>query len=142
MLRIYLSLLTVFDYVTCLGSLEHFPNPERGVREISRVLKKNAKALIFVPNLFFLGHIYMAFRYGIEPSEANQNFSEIFKTRKGWEELFEKNGLKVLNCYKYNTIWASTKVSSVTKILYNYLLKPFIPLNLSYSFLFICEKKY
>lgn len=130
----------IFDYVTCLGSLEHFPDYEKGVREISRVLKNEGRVCIYVPNLFFLGHIYMTWRYGVEPSEGGQQFSEIFKTRKGWEVMFEKNGLKVLKCYKYNKIWASNKVSYATKIFYNIVMRPFIPLNLSYSFAFICKK--
>jgi ubiquinone/menaquinone biosynthesis C-methylase UbiE len=130
-----------FDYVTCLGSLEHFPNPTKGIREMSRVLKKNGRACIYVPNLFFIGHIYMAWRYGIEPSEAEQQFSEIFKTKRGWEEMLKKNGLRILKCYKYNTIWESKKVNLLTKIIYNFILRPFIPLNLSYAFIFICKKE-
>jgi len=129
-----------FDYITCNGSLEHFPHPDIGASEISRVLKKGGIACITVPNLFFVGHIYMAWRYGIEPDEAEQQFSEIFMTRQGWTKLLEENGLKVVRCYKYNTIWASKKVGSMTKIAWNILLKPFIPLNLSYMFIFICKK--
>lgn len=129
-----------FDYVTCLGSLEHFPDPEKGVREISRVLKNNGKVCIFVPNLFFLGHIYMAWRWGVEPSEGGQQFSEIFKTKKGWKVMLGKNGLKVLKCCKYNKIGASEKVSYATKLFYNIIMRSFIPLNLSYCFAFICKK--
>ena len=103
-------------------------------------MKNGRKACIYVPNLFFVGHIYMAWKYGIEPSEGDQQFSEIFKTRKGWEGILNKNGLSVLKCYKYNAIWASKKVSLATKLLYN-LLRPFIPMNLSYSFAFICKKR-
>lgn len=47
-----------FDYVTCLGSLEHFLDPSKGVREMARVLKPDGRALILVPNSFFIGHIY------------------------------------------------------------------------------------
>ena len=129
-----------FDCVTCLGSLEHFPDYEKGVREIRRVLKNNGRVCIFVPNLFFLGHIYLTWRYGVEPSEAGQQFSETFKTRKGWEAMLEKNGLKILKCYKYNKIWASKKVSYATKLFYNIIMRSFIPLNLSYCFAFICKK--
>ena len=48
-----------FDYVTCLGSLEHFLDPAKGVKEMARVLKPDGRALILVPNSFFIGHIYI-----------------------------------------------------------------------------------
>jgi ubiquinone/menaquinone biosynthesis C-methylase UbiE len=47
-----------FDYVTCLGSLEHFLDPAKGIREMARVLKPDGRALILVPNSFFIGYIY------------------------------------------------------------------------------------
>ncbi len=42
-----------FDYVTCIGSLEHFENPNAGAAEIRRVLRARGRGVIFVPNLFF-----------------------------------------------------------------------------------------
>lgn len=129
-----------FDYVTCLGSLEHFPNMDKALQEMKRVLKHNGKVFVFLPNSYFIGHIYMAWKHGIHPSEGGQDFSERFDTRLEWQELLEKNGFKVVKTYKYNTIWASSKVSFLSKIFYNYILKPFIPFNLSYAFGYICEK--
>ena len=35
-----------FDYVTCLGNLEHFPNPDKGLKEIARVLKSSRLSII------------------------------------------------------------------------------------------------
>jgi len=130
-----------FDYITCLGSLEHFANPEKSICEMARVLKPDGLACIFVPNSYFIGHIYMAFRYGIAPSEGFQNFSEKFGTRLEWQKLLEKNGLEVLKTYKYNEIWASNKVDYITKLLYNFALRPFIPLNLSYGFAYVCKNR-
>ena len=59
-----------FDYVTCFGSLEHFAHPEKGVRELSRALKRNGVAMVYVPNLMFVGHVYMTYKYGVMPSEG------------------------------------------------------------------------
>lgn len=40
----------VFDKVICKGALDHFPNPDRAVAEIARVLKPWGKAIITVAN--------------------------------------------------------------------------------------------
>lgn len=130
-----------FNYITCLGSLEHFENPDLGIKEMSRVIKSNGRICITVPNLFFIGHIYFAWRYGLQPSEGEQKFSENFKTRQGWQELLERNDLKIIKIYKYNEVSASSKVGTIGKIIFNYLIKPLLPLNLSYCFAFVCEKR-
>jgi len=38
-----------FDFVFCNGVIEHFPETEKAIREIYRVLKPSGKALISVP---------------------------------------------------------------------------------------------
>lgn len=129
-----------FDYLTCLGSLEHFTTPSKAVSEFSRVLKKNGLALVYVPNLMFVGHIYMTFRYGVMPSEGEQSFSEVFYTSRGWQDLLERNGLRVSKVYSYNYIHGSKKVSKTTALIWRCILRHFIPFNLSYAFAFICEK--
>ena len=129
-----------FDYVTCIGSLEHFPRPEKGVKEISRVLKNSGRALILLPNSYFVGHIWWVWKTGYLPDEGNQEFSESFFTNLEGRKMLEDNGLKVLETTKWNTIWASRKVGILTKYAYNFLLVPFIPLNLSYAFIYLCKK--
>jgi ubiquinone/menaquinone biosynthesis C-methylase UbiE len=128
-----------FDYVTCLGSLEHFLDPAKGVKEMARVLKPDGRALILVPNSFFIGHIYMAWRYGIPPDSGGQIFSERFGTRKEWQELIEGNGLKVEKVKAYNGYFSSPKVSFWVNLAYR-ALRPLIPFNLSADFIFICSK--
>src|SRR6266702_2364524 len=44
-----------FDYVTCLGSLEHFLDMGRGLEEMKRVAKPTARFCIMVPNEDFIG---------------------------------------------------------------------------------------
>ena len=41
-----------FDRLFCNGSLEHFPDIRRGIREIVRILKPGARAVIIVPNFY------------------------------------------------------------------------------------------
>lgn len=130
---------STFDYIVCIGSLEHFDSPEKALQEISRVIKPSGRILIRVPNLYFVGHIYMAIKHGTFPSEGGQDFSERFSTKYGWKDLIEKNKLKVMEIKKYNFIFATEKVNKTTLILWN-MLTPFLPDGLSYCFDYICVK--
>ena len=47
---------------------------------------------MFVPNLFFLGHVWFGLRHGAQPSEGGQDFSETFRTSEGWRSLLEGSG--------------------------------------------------
>lgn len=129
-----------FDYIVCIGSLEHFDSPEKALKEMSRVIKPNGRILIRVPNLYFLGHIFMAVRYGIFPSEGGQDFSERFSTKLGWKELITSNKLRVKEVKKYNFIYATEKVNPFIISLWN-LFNLFLPEGLSYCFDYICVKK-
>ncbi|MCJ7508538.1 MAG: class I SAM-dependent methyltransferase [candidate division Zixibacteria bacterium] len=43
-----------FDYITCTGSLEHFLDMKKSIKEMIRVGKKDALFCIVVPNINFL----------------------------------------------------------------------------------------
>lgn len=134
-----------FDYVTCLGSLEHFIHPEVGVREIARVLKPSGKVAISLPNSHHLMAIYNVYKTGGVLPEL-QDF-ERFATRVEWTAMLEQNGLKVLSVHKYNVGFARVfkKGRGLFWYAYNILFKLlgdfWIPLNLSFSLIFICTKK-
>jgi len=131
-----------FDIVSCLGSLEHFRDPKKAIKEISRVMiGGRSRSFIFLPNAYFLGHVYLVYRTGEPPDEGGQYFSERFCTKTQWERLLKGEGLQILRSLKYNRITkASRKVSTLVRVLYNLLIAPFLPFNLSYAFLFICSK--
>lgn len=126
-----------FEYVTCLGSLEHYSDPLQGVREIARVLRSDGTALILVPNLFFLGHVWLGLRHGTQPSEGHQQFSEMFLTSEGWRNLLEHGGLSVRAMHTWNIVYASRKVGPATMRVWNALAR-FIPKNASLYFAFEC----
>ncbi len=131
-----------FEYVVNLGSLEHFIDPAAAVREMTRVLKPEGKAALLLPNSHHIRAIYNVYRYG-ELLPDLQEF-ERFATRVEWEQLLTANGLRVCSVHKYDT-----GMSRVYKdryklfwYLYNIFFRLFgrwIPLNLTYTFVFICE---
>ena len=128
-----------FDVVTCLGSLEHFSSAESGAAEIARVLRPDGRAVVFVPNLFFLGHIWFALRHGTQPSEGGQDFSETFRTSAGWRSLLERSGLAVVHWEAWNRIHSSEKVGPATMRIWNALSR-FVPRHGAYAFAYVCTK--
>jgi ubiquinone/menaquinone biosynthesis C-methylase UbiE len=123
-----------FDTLTCIGSLEHYPDPEQGLAEIHRVLKPGGKAFIYVPNLFFLGYIILVWRSGETPHEAGQNEYERFETRQGWEDLLKRRGFRITRVTKHNEMYATTRVPRPLLWFYTLFVERWVPLNLSYCF--------
>jgi len=132
-----------FDYVTNIGSLEHYLQPERSVAEMARVLKPDGIALILVPNAYSLfGNILYVWRHGdvyidVQPLQR-------YATRGWWTRMLEGNGLQVLKTLRYERelprIWADFKwqIRHPTKLM-RALLSPLVPLNLTDSFVFLCK---
>ena len=133
-----------FDYVTCLGSLEHFMHPLMGVEEIVRVLKPSGKAAIMLPNSHHIMAIYNVYKTGGILPEL-QDF-ERFATRLEWQTLLEKGGLRVLSVHKYNVGFARVFKRGregfwyLYNMLYHLFSDCWIPLNLSFSLNYICAR--
>ncbi|MCA9408399.1 MAG: class I SAM-dependent methyltransferase, partial [Candidatus Omnitrophica bacterium] len=79
-----------FDLITCLGVLEHIPQPEPVLKECLRVLKKDGYVLFIVPNsrnpYFWFG--------GTEQIEEHP------RSLKQWSELFTNHGFSIINVTK------------------------------------------
>jgi len=131
-----------FDYITNLGSLEHFINPSQGIQEMHRVLRKNGQAAILLPNSYYLLDIIQKVMLtGHGPT--HHQIIERFATYHEWEELLEKYGLHVQASYKYNFFLPRNREDwswflKHPKRLIPPLIAPFIPYHLSFSFLYIC----
>jgi len=122
----------VFEYAVNLGSLEHFLNPERGAKEMSRILEEDGKGCLLLPNSYFLMTVLNVWRTGATGRQTEQALDR-WATKDEWRRLLEENGLKVLQVLKYNY--------KVRRAPFKYrLIRPFIPLHLSYCFLFVCSK--
>ena len=133
-----------FDFVTNIGSLEHFDDPAKGVREMARVLKPGGKAFILVPNTFsLLTNVWHAMRTG-ETSADDQPLQR-YGARADWTNLLEGNGLRVTQTLKYERPWPYDRSDwgyylRRPKELVRLLAAPLVPLNLAFCFLLICLK--
>jgi ubiquinone/menaquinone biosynthesis C-methylase UbiE len=134
-----------FDYVMNLGSLEHFLHPLRGVEEMRRVLRHEGQAAFLLPNSYYLADIiWHVWRTGYGAS--HRQLVERFATFREWADLLEQGGLEVRKAKRYNFCFPRSRndwlwYTRRPQRLLNLLLAPFVPFNLSYSFLYICAKK-
>lgn len=130
-----------FDYVTCIGSLEHFLDIRNGIREMVRVGKDEAMYCIVVPNVNFLFWKIRGFK-GTE----QQNISEKLLALEQWKNILAKEGLLVLKVYQDR--WFMDKVSIFSSInplgiIWRTAYKlgwALLPLKYTYQFVFILRK--
>ncbi|KAB8142118.1 class I SAM-dependent methyltransferase [Chloroflexia bacterium SDU3-3] len=134
-----------FDYVTCIGSLEHFLDVEAGMREMSRVLKDDGVACILVPNTYsLLNNIYKAWKTGM--STVDTQPLQRYASRGEWAMLLERNDFEIVGTTKYDrerplslndAIWYTQHWRELVKL----ALTPFIPINLANSIVYLCKPK-
>ena len=81
---------------------------------------------------------------GILPEQQDY---ERFGTRVEWESFLNRNGLEVKSVHKFNVGFARVfrKGRGIFWFIYNVLYRLlgdfWIPLNLSYNLIFVCDKK-
>jgi len=134
-----------FDYITNIGSLEHYVNPVVGTQEMSRVLKTDGLACVLLPNTF---GIFSTVLYALHTGRLADDGQPIqrYGTRYEWQNLLESNGLKVMKTVKYECEWPVTfgdwkRYLRHPKVLVRLFLTPILPTNLANSFVFICMRK-
>lgn len=126
-----------FDYLTCMGSLEHFQQQVLVIQEMARIAKPTAKIYIFVPNESFILH-KLGYVTDVQPVVKRYSLQD-------WECLLQQNGLRIQRVFKDNSYLLSFRESSnwlkhIGKILF-WPMSLLLPLRLSYSFLFVCAKQ-
>lgn len=132
------------DYVTHIGSLEHYQNPQAGADEIARILKTGGKAVVLLPNSFgLLGNIKYVVRHGdiFDDGQPLQRYG----TRRAWESMLTKKGLHVDRVLGFSEIptprtlpdwiWLLKRPQKIVRKFLNL----FIPINLTNHFVFICS---
>lgn len=132
-----------FDYVTNIGSLEHYEDPASGVREMARVLAPSGLACVLLPNTFsLLGNVLFAWRTGRTADDGQP--IQRYAARYEWHDMLEANGLTVFHTVKYERELPISPADIVwylrhPKALARLLLTPLLPLNLANSFVFLCR---
>jgi ubiquinone/menaquinone biosynthesis C-methylase UbiE len=127
-----------FDFISCLGALEHFLDPEASLKEMVRVAKHDAYFLLLVPNADFLPS-----RFGLYSGTLQAVFKEEARSLHEWQRLFQSAGLRV------QARWKDLHILSPTWILrgrcYRWPLRavqalalPFWPLNWQYQVYYLC----
>ena len=139
---------TSVDYVTHIGSLEHYSHLEPGAYEIARILKSDGKACILLPNAFGLtGNIRHVIRTGdvYDDGQPLQRYA----TYRYWENLLTSAGLEIERLIGYeggsvikpekipDWIWYCKHPGRLARL----LIAPLIPIYLSNHFIFICRRK-
>lgn len=132
---------STFDYITCIGVLEHFLNIDKGIKEMVRVGKNSCKYCIVVPNAKF---IYWKLKK--QKGTIQQDINETLLSKKEWTDKFKKNGLEVLKVY--HDRWPMKKIKifnsiNPIKIFANFIAKIIwliLPIEYTYQFVFICKK--
>lgn len=127
-----------FDYVTCLGALEHFLDMDKGISEMARVAKKDAKLCIVVPNIDWIVYRISDIK-GTDQQEINENLLSL----KDWKTFFKRNGFKILKIHPDK--WGRNMFCSflnnkprIKRMLYKRL---WLVLPLKYAYQFICIMK-
>ena len=136
-----------FDYVTCVGGLEYVPDPVKGIAEMARVLKKGGLCVLYVPNLMFIGYLYLALRYGTMPSHGGSSgdktyydfMNERFYTLEGWNDIITKGGMNVVSVDRYDNLGSSKYASPFLIYMYDKVISRFVPKTLAYCYLFTCS---
>lgn len=131
-----------FDYVTCIGVLEHCLDIDAALKEMCRVAKHGAGFCILVPNKKFL---FWRSQFGHEGTEQVEISEHLFDLG-GWSRILARNGLQVSKVYQDKwlaqniRILASRNVLGIARRLLLKLMWGLMPLSRTYQFEFICKK--
>jgi SAM-dependent methyltransferase len=117
-----------FDYVTCLGSLEHFGSMEQALSEMRRVAKPYARFCFLVPNRNFVWYWFRR-----NKGTEQQQVVERLLSYPEWRSLFENNGFKVLKVKADH--WPAKRKPWWIRAVWS-----LVPFYLDYTFVFVLSK--
>lgn len=128
-----------FDYITCIGSLEHFLDIKKALKEMVRVAKKDAFFCIMVPNKNF---IFRKIRSGWFYNKEHINIRLL--DFKQWRKILENGGLKIIKIYfdRWFEIGFPKNPTIIKRIKKNLfkIFWIFLPLKYTHHFIFLCKK--
>jgi SAM-dependent methyltransferase len=130
-----------FDFVSCLGSLEHFLDMGKGLEEMKRVAKPTSRFCIMVPNQEFVGWKVMGHQ-----GTAQQDINEHLLPLSAWRRLFEQHGLRVRRVVpdRWHAVrWRAPGATGVGRLVTGPVFEAawrLIPLRWQYQFVFVLER--
>ena len=133
---------SVFDYVSCLGSLEHFLDMGAGLREMKRVAKPEARFCIMVPNEDFIGWKVLGHQ-GTAQQDINENLLPLAK----WRGVFAAEQLRVVRVVpdRWHAVrWRSGTRRGLARFVTGPVLEAawrLVPLRWQYQFVFLLENQ-
>jgi len=129
-----------FDYITCIGVLEHFLDMDRSIAELKRVAKDTAQYCIMVPNSRTI-YWNLAQTFSRSHRESNENANSL----EEWQDFFSSYGFKILNIhrddwqvrkfFKFFGLGALKNLIETSKT----VIWKLIPLKFGHQFIFIME---
>jgi SAM-dependent methyltransferase len=135
-----------FDYVSCLGALEHFLDMGQGLEEMKRVAKPDARLCIMVPNQDFIGWKVLGHQ-----GTAQQDINEHLLPLAAWRRLFEQHGLSVLRVVpdRWHAVrWRSRNGGGGKRGPARFVIGPalevawrLVPLRWQYQFVFVLANR-
>ncbi len=131
-----------FDYVACLGSLEHFLDMGQGLEEMKRVATLSARFCIMVPNQDFIGWKVLGHQ-----GTAQQDINEHLLPLSAWRRLFEQHGLAVRRVVpdRWHAVrWRAGDGRGAARLATGPVLEMawrLIPLRWQYQFVFVLERR-
>ena len=130
-----------FEFVSCLGSLEHFLDMGQGLEEMKRVATPGGRFCIMVPNQDFIGWKVMGHQ-----GTAQQDINEHLLPLSDWRRLFERHGLavrKVVPDRWHAVRWRAPGARGVKRLVSGPALEAawrLIPLRWQYQFVFVLDR--
>lgn len=124
-----------FDCIVAVGSLEHFLDPSKAVREIRRVARPGARVMLIVPNrrwlFIWVNHLCRA----VAPDRSQP--LERVATRNEWQALIEGSGLRVLRVLRDNRFFLpGAALQMLVRV-----LGAVVPLRFAYQLVFVAEPR-
>jgi ubiquinone/menaquinone biosynthesis C-methylase UbiE len=129
-----------FDYITCIGVLEHFLQMDLAIKEMKRIAKPKALFCIMVPNsstLFW--KLSQLFSYGHR--ESNENAM----TLKEWKSFFKMDQFHIKAIFRdqWNIfqLYSLLGLGNCTALIRGTqrIVRKLLPMKLSRQFIFILE---
>lgn len=138
-----------FDVVVAFDILEHISPPTSAILEIYRVLRKDGRLILTVPNVNSLGNRIKLVSEGLVPSMYVDKTHLSLLSAEKWTCLFAESGFKILRVAS-DTLWDIPYSKKFPVILQKMFLIPCnifiasffggLPWSLGENLVFICEK--